>query len=455
MPQTFLHLLPHDVLYELFLLCVTTSPDPWLPVVLSQVCQSWRYAALASPTLWTTVSFRMSHPQQIHREPQAFLERSRGLPIDMLIYFDRHPADRVGRLVSSNAHRLRSLTLTSAAGGLVLDSVGFFARMPFPLMSLFRAVVPGEMDFHIIRSPDPACPFFAPYPTPPDLDVPIHRHFLWFSWNVRNLTTLSLMGLAPFERPSMEHTWSILSGCSGTLRHFDFEGWAPSTNDPPRNFPPITFPMLRSLRLGYLDDISSLVAFIVAPCLHVLSFYNALLCPTTRLYQETTLITQCDLSRVFRTLAPSCTRLTMMTLFGLDVCARDAVDVLFSTISEATGLMLLSCHPSITDGLFQPEARYRIPKVVLPKLRYLSITSTCPIDLARFLLRHKTVATSPLKLLQISRKQCHAASARPGIRSILAVVLDLNVKEGMCVSLLDRPSEILRSYHANLLATGS
>ncbi|KAJ7471949.1 hypothetical protein FB451DRAFT_1559152 [Mycena latifolia] len=433
MQQPFLHLLPHDVLYELFVLCVQTTPDPWFPVVLSQVCHSWRFTALASPALWTTVVFRVSRWYQRHLRAEAFLERSRGLPISVHIHLDRHPTRRVGSIVLSNAVRLRCLTLTSQNRDLIMDCVGFFAEIPFHAMELFHVVIPGEMDLQIIRKPDLAIPFFTPYPTV--LNAP--SKFLWFSWIVQNVTSLSLKGLGSRERPSMEQMWSILAGCRETLRNLDFEGWAPSTDaGSARILAPITFPRLRSLRLGYLDDISSLAACIVAPRLQILVLHDVLFCPTMLLYPENTHITRCNVSRVFRALVPSCTRLTHLALVGVDACARDTVDMLFDAASETTALVLSLCHPSISDRLFQPEARYCTAKAVLPKLRHLTSSLTAPIDFARLLLRHKTAAVAPLKRLDIFQVQLSAAYSRPGICSILAVVLEMNVKEGMLLSVL-------------------
>ncbi|KAJ7675491.1 hypothetical protein B0H17DRAFT_131595 [Mycena rosella] len=201
MQQPFLHLLPHDVLCELFLLCVKSTPNPCLPVILSQVCRSWRSTALMSPALWTNVVFRMSHPQQRHLRPRAFIKRSRRLRISVHIYVDCQPTRCVGNIISHNAPCLRSLTLTSQNRELILDSIGFVPRMPFHSMELFHAAVPGGLNFQVVRQADHAVPFFTPYPTSPYLDAPGYHDFLRFSWNVQNVTSLSFEGLSPREGP--------------------------------------------------------------------------------------------------------------------------------------------------------------------------------------------------------------------------------------------------------------
>ncbi|KAJ6558149.1 hypothetical protein B0H19DRAFT_1150102 [Mycena capillaripes] len=438
MNQAVFHLLPHDILHQLFILCVKTASDPWFAVVLSQVCHSWRFTALASPTLWTTVVLHTSRRRQRHLRPKAFLERSRGLPICMHIRVHRRQQRHEGALVSHHAPRLHALILTSHDRELAMNSVGYFSQMPFRSLGFFHVLVPGQVDLHVIRKPDSAVPFFTPYPTPPILHGPSYRDFLWFRWNVQNVTKLILKGLGTPERPSMRHLWKMLHECSETLQHFDFEGWAP-TNDLGSSISPIVLPALRYLRLGYIDDLSSLAACIHAPNLDIFTFHDVLFCPPRSPYPESTLVTPCDLPHIFQVLAPSCLCLRQLTLVGVDACARDAVDAFFSSLSELTVLILSLCHPIFSDALFQPEARYRVPKAIFPKLAQLKISLSRPTDVARFLLRHKTLQVLPLKRIDITTRQLSEAYGRPGIRDILAVVLEMSSREGVAVGLIEDP----------------
>ncbi|KAJ6524456.1 hypothetical protein DFH09DRAFT_1329509 [Mycena vulgaris] len=339
----------------------------------------------------------------------------------MHIHVERHLTRREGAIVSRHAAHFRTLTLTSQRRELIMDSIGFIDHMPFPPLKFFYAVVPGELDFQVVRKPDAVIPFFTPH-APPLLASNNHSHG-WFSWNVKNVTTLFL---------------------KATLQHFEFEGWAPSIDvGPAQDMRPITFPMLCSLRFGYLDDISSLATCIVAPNLAILVLHDVLFCSTMLPYPADTPVTWCNLPRIFRALAPSSTRLSHLALVGFDDCSRDVVDMFFNTVLELTDLVLTLCHPSISTALFQPEARYCIPKAVLPKLSHLNTTFASPTDLARFLLRHKTVPVAPLKRLDVAAGQISAAHSRPGIRSILAVVLELNTKEGMRVFVVGDPKIFL------------
>ncbi|KAJ7640408.1 hypothetical protein DFH06DRAFT_1477919 [Mycena polygramma] len=428
------HLLPHDVLYQIFVLCVKTTPDPWFPVVLSQVCRSWRFTALASPILWTTIVLRLCRPRQRHLRPKAFLERSRGLPIYMHVHVHRSPKRHECTIVSSHATRLRALILTSRDRELAMDSVGYFFQMPFRSLAFFHVFVPGQVGFQVIRKPHSADPFF----TPSLLSGPSFRDFLWFRWNVRNVTALILKGLGSADRPFMRHMWKMLHECSGTLRHLDFEGWAP-TNDLGSSISPVVLQALRYLRIGYIDDMSSLAACIHAPNLDVLVLHDVLFCPAMLPQLESTTIAQCNLPLIFQLLAPSCTRLRQLTFIGVDACPRDAVDAFFGGLPAVIALTLSLCHPVFSDALFQPEARYRVPKAILPKLSHLNVSLSRPTDLARFLLRHKTVDVPPLKRIDVTRRQFSEAYGRPGICDILGVVLKIGSEEGVAVGVLEDP----------------
>ncbi|KAJ7216283.1 hypothetical protein B0H12DRAFT_1329512 [Mycena haematopus] len=427
--------LPHDILYELFVLCIKTTPNPWFPVVLSQVCHSWRSVALAAPTLWKNVTIHtFPSQQQDHLRSKAFMERSGSLPIGIFFHAGRLQHQDASAIISSHAARLHALVLVSHDRKIAVDFVGHFSQIPFQSLQYFHVFVPGQIEFHVVRGANSAVPMFTPYPTA--FNGLSSREFLCFrQLNAQNVTTLVLKGLTFNERPSLRHMWNILHECSGTLQLFDFEGWAP-INDFGPLIHPIRLSALRNLRIGYIGDITGLAACIYAPNLHFLTFHDVSYSPTMLPYLEGTSIAQTNLALVFQFLAPSCVKLCQLSLVGLAACARDAVDAFFSTLSELAVLVLNFCHPTFLDALFQPEARYHIPKAIFPKLSRLNLSSAPQTDLARFLLRHKAVeAVLPLERLDITFEQFWAAHGRPGIRSILAVVLEMNSREGLAVYL--------------------
>ncbi|KAF8198390.1 hypothetical protein K438DRAFT_2016434 [Mycena galopus ATCC 62051] len=431
--------LPHDILLEIFVLCVKTNPDPWVPVNLAQVCLSWRASALAAPPLWTNIVLHMyPRRRQKHLRPKAFLKRSCGMPVHMHIHVGRLQQLHEGALISSHAARLHTLTLTSHDREIAMDYVRYFSQIPFKSLALFRVFVPGQIDIHLVRESDSVVLLFTPCSIPRNG----YRDFVWLRrLRAHDLTVLVLKGLGSTERPSLRQMWNILHESSGTLQHFDFEGWAP-TNDVGLLISPINLPALRQLRIGYIDDITSLGACIYAPNLDIFALQDVLFCPAMLPYPEDRTIVQCNLPLLFQFLAPSCTYLSQLSLVGLAACARDATDAFFSGLSELTVLMLTLCDPTFADALFQPEARYRVPKAVFPKLCHLNISGAPQTDLARFLLRHKTVSVSPLTRLDITNMQFSEAYGRVGIRSILAVVLEMNSREGMAVYLVNDPRSV-------------
>ncbi|KAJ7446907.1 hypothetical protein B0H11DRAFT_2290342 [Mycena galericulata] len=135
---------------------------------------------------------------------------------------------------------------------------------------------------------------------------------------------------------------------------------------------PMMIPLLHSLRLGYLADISSLTACIVASHLDKLILCGVLFCPAWVAFPE-------------RTVMLHCTRLRQVTVVGVDACGRDTVGTFFRALSS------LNKYPTA-----------------------LNITLTNPTDLVRFLLRHKTVPVSPLKRIDLTEMQFSAAYERPG-----------------------------------------
>ncbi|KAJ7186870.1 hypothetical protein C8R46DRAFT_1184706 [Mycena filopes] len=448
MNSSTLAALPHDVLYELFLLCVRTNPDLSFPVVLSHVCHSWRATALASPIFWHAVVLRLSGPEQRHLRAKAFLERSQALPVFIHIDIFRHLTRPEADIILQHAAHVETFVLTSYETELALETVGYLAAMPFPSLEMFNVVVPGKLQFEVHRSagraPTSESPFQTPYPTPPALRSPSNRDFMWSRWSAHRVTSLTLKGLNSATRPSLKDMRQILDECKSTLRNLDFEGWAPPSDISTPVVSPVALPALRSLRLGYIDDMSRLVESITAPALQNLVLHDVVFLPVALPHLEDTPIVPCDLPRIFRALAPSIAHLRHLALIGLEVCARPAMDAFFQSMPALRVLALNRCHPSLPAALFQPEARYRAPQPVLPRLEHLSTTLVRSTDLARFLLRHRTLAgegasgsvtVAPLRRLDITTRQFEAAYQRRGIRDILAVVLEMNSRDGMLVRL--------------------
>ncbi|KAJ6631536.1 hypothetical protein B0H10DRAFT_1938400 [Mycena sp. CBHHK59/15] len=216
--------------------------------------------------------------------------------------------------------------------------------------------------------------------------------FVWSQWNAQNITSLTRSGmLKPMYQISMSDMLNILTVCQSTLRQFDFQGAIPDVSEG-EEYSEITLPILKSMRLGYLGEIWYLPALISAPGLETLVLHDTLASPTTtQTLYDTDDDSKDNLEYLLGTLIRNCKHLRSFTPVAMDECLRDVVDLFFSELSELVHLSLLDADSNFSDALFQPEAQYTVPRIISPKLESFSVSYVPPTDLARFLLRHKTV----------------------------------------------------------------
>ncbi|KAG5637256.1 hypothetical protein H0H81_005220 [Sphagnurus paluster] len=115
------------------------------PLVLSQVCSTWRYAAFGLPTFWndldmTISSWKRLQPGTITAEVTAWFHRASGVrPLNLALIVRAHPNGAVVEDLSQSltmwGHRLRHLTITFL-GGLVSPLDPFLSSSAGSLTSL-------------------------------------------------------------------------------------------------------------------------------------------------------------------------------------------------------------------------------------------------------------------------------------------------------------------------------
>jgi hypothetical protein len=289
---------------------------------------------------------------------------------------------------------------------------------------------------------------------PPQLDGPTSQRRLpfclpavnggvqWSSWGTAGLTHLYLNGLTGAARPSMEGLWHMLDGCKDTLESFEFKGWAPLWTDENSLLNPVDLPMLRSLELFWMDDLSALSGLIHAPGLRHLILQNGMAITNPYSSDDDPVdFAACDVSRLLECLAPSCGALKHLYLYGVRDCSRSAADRFFADMTALALIVLCQVDAIVTDAVFQPECRFRVPRdVILPKLAHFSVTDVLASDLGRFLLRHKTLPVAPLRTLCITAEQERAAYEPT---SILGVILDVCVEDdGLQVAVAQAPQRV-------------
>ncbi|KAF7361368.1 F-box domain-containing protein [Mycena sanguinolenta] len=429
-------LLPYDILHDLFILCTKDaiqSGDFYLPVVLSHVSSSWRFTALTMPVLWSSIYTSSPNSEPAHQRSAAYFERSQGTNVNVWVRVPQAPnldaSDPEFALLARNAHRIVTLGLLCADMDQMPTLLGCL-QVAMPALQLLRVVVRSRATEFTLRltpggSTLPAIPFRLPA---------IDGGIQWSNWSAAGLTHLSLNGLTRKARPSMESLWHMLDSCKATLQTFEFKGWAPSWTAGNSVLTPVDLPMLRYLELFWMDDISALAGLISAPDLRCLVLTDGMVITNPYSSEDDPEdFSDCNVSRLLRYLGPCCRGLEDLTLNGVHNCSRSDVDRFFATMSACESIVLCAVDGAVMDALFQPECRFRLPSdVVLPRLRYLSVTDTIPSDLGRFLLRHKSLDVAPLQSVYLTAEQ--VAEAYHPTRSFLGAILDMCVDDGLRVS---------------------
>ncbi|KAI0781328.1 hypothetical protein BD413DRAFT_464317 [Trametes elegans] len=149
--------LPTELLTIIFRLVEAESDKSVALINATHVCRQWRNIALDSPFLWTRIVLK--HPVAI----ETFLQRSRGLPIELEHSTGYRPMSLSPKFISSEIRRMRCLRLSSA-GGATLDMILRRLKVPSPkLEELSLERVLGQFSRRFPMMYDPAV-------VPPDLD---------------------------------------------------------------------------------------------------------------------------------------------------------------------------------------------------------------------------------------------------------------------------------------------
>ncbi|KAK7056460.1 hypothetical protein VNI00_003015 [Paramarasmius palmivorus] len=152
--------LPFDVLQEVFLACVepqiasdiislipktfNDSLDPTLPPwTLSQVCRSWRQAALMTSSLWTFIGIQMPTPDNtsVHKKNSMATQlstlysrsRNRPLSIEVKSYYPVSPDDVLLSTLCSHSSRWERVRF-SFNGDDVLQSMSPLIKSKLPIL---------------------------------------------------------------------------------------------------------------------------------------------------------------------------------------------------------------------------------------------------------------------------------------------------------------------------------
>ncbi|PPQ91916.1 hypothetical protein CVT25_001287 [Psilocybe cyanescens] len=129
MYSPFLLLLPVEIISEIFSFCLPTfdpkndmhtPADSFTPFVFGAVCTSWRRIAWSTPMLWSSLTFRLTSPLNIHTQVsllEEWLARSGQLPLSIRLASSDDfswtgiSSEGVIKTIRQHAHRWRDLII--------------------------------------------------------------------------------------------------------------------------------------------------------------------------------------------------------------------------------------------------------------------------------------------------------------------------------------------------------
>jgi hypothetical protein len=270
--------LSHDVLHYLFAFCLRTLPNQRdLPVVLSHVCASWRFTALKSPFLWTSVFMHCMRGKPRHLWVKIRLRRSKHLPVNFIVNTVRpFEVEELNYIILSSSYRFRKLSITVSSHHLIPE---LFKRLlaDMPLLEHFEFQVKGDRHrarMCVTRNPRLVARD-APFRFPP-----VKRNsykIVWSDWQARGLTSLIIDYFPLLARPTVTELHTILANNSSSLERMEFRGFAPelilSQNPTGWTHPMIILPALRSLTIGYIYPGNYVPVFLLFSAPNLARFY--------------------------------------------------------------------------------------------------------------------------------------------------------------------------------------
>ena len=278
--------LSHDILHYLFATCLHTIEDqPGLPVVLSHVSPAWRFTALRSPLLWTSIYMQCKRRHPRHAWVRVYLRRTKGLPLDFHIYTLRPlEQEELQIIINPNSHRFRTFRIVTTSD-ILLPIIFKELLVDFPILEEFEFRAQGGRDrARVVITRQPGLLIGdEPFRLPP---VKNRNHeIMWADWQARCITFIAMDYMPHTVRPTLTDIYTIFDTNKFTLKVIEFRGFAPEL--PPdqeatdsTGYPPIALTQLDSLTISYLAPIHflSLLCLFTAPNLTTLTMRDICRC---------------------------------------------------------------------------------------------------------------------------------------------------------------------------------
>lgn len=219
------HALSLDTLEPIFKFAVNSGQTPeeitTIPLILSQVCSTWRRSALRSASLWTNVLVDVRGDQSLEQATE-YLSRSRTLPVCVTLDIQGTRQEPPGlkerlRFLAPYAHRLRAFHIRGAATAVPIHR--FLRDLDFSLTGLKDFEItwgkPTKLlaQHFTVQFGNEVQPAMLPY----HLDFSPHNKFT-------DLTRFALKAYHHRLEIKMDQLLDIL-GNSPTLQHLELEGF--------------------------------------------------------------------------------------------------------------------------------------------------------------------------------------------------------------------------------------
>ena len=292
--------LPIDVLQNIFIACLPTAHNPVMsksepPILLTQICSSWRNVAHATPQLWKSIHIAVPGPndypyttmeQQIDRRSEAvqeWLTRSAAYPLEISIGGHWEAYDEFYEKI------IDSLIRFSDRWRKVLFSARY--QVLVPIASLPPSKVP------LLETLSLICPVVEPLPVT-DLDTqPIcgvmkapNLRNLWlcgywlsqlnedvtrFPINWSQLTNIVLEMTFYRTHFSVSRAYEVLSLCSNLITcQLEFGDIPPVIDELPLDI--ISLPFLTSLSVRESSSLKKLFTRLHLPSLNLIEFHTTI-----------------------------------------------------------------------------------------------------------------------------------------------------------------------------------
>ncbi|KAF8629914.1 hypothetical protein AX15_003192 [Amanita polypyramis BW_CC] len=276
-----IHRLPREILAEIFIKCLPDAKletlwtsKSFAPILLCNICSSWRELAVATPHLWSTlgISIRDSALDKLTavHVTNKWLERSGTLPLTLRLkhnpfvpFLNPRPVlvKAILSVFANHASRWEDVALyLEGCPRLALPQVG-----SLPLLRAFHLQASKQ---HIIRLPFSENPRLVrlswPYPftTPTSAQIPWHQ-----MTHLRIETGVSMFSVSETIRlcPSLEELDVDITLCNVSTIMLD--GWLPRR-------PILKHAHLQRLAMVVHEDCSSLLDSLILPVLTELLLDN-------------------------------------------------------------------------------------------------------------------------------------------------------------------------------------